>query len=232
MSNISSVAFDGVNGRITIPDNSFDGLAAGTIELWFKTSYKAAYQKLVKKDSVIDIGMTQDFGGGAKVFGEISGVGNLGELEEHDYADGAWHHLALSWDGSFLRGYIDGVYKKRVAQSGSQANNANTLYIGYTGSGEPLNGKLDEFCISNIARYTTEGTFSIQTDDFSSDGNTLALLHLNDNTGTNASDDSGNGNDGTLAGGSSWDSDVPYPGSATTVVQDVIDSEGIIPFER
>lgn len=226
--NTNSVAFDGVDGVITINDNNFDGLANGTVELWFKSSYKGAYQKLARKENCIDIGLTQDFGGGAKVFGSITGAGDLGELEEHDYADGAWHHLALSWDGSFLRGYVDGVYKKRVAQSGSQANVADHLYLGRIGwGGEPLNGNIDEFRISDTARYTTETSFTPQTTEFVDDANTLVLLHMNDGTGTNANDETGD-NDGTLSGGSSWSSSVPFLSAA---VQDIV-GNGIIPFAR
>ena len=236
MANTYSTAFDGVDGRISINHSggTYKGLATGTIEFWFKAVHNAsAYQKLVYANGNIDIGITQDFGGGnCKVFGEIGGAGNLGEFEEADHADEEWRHIAITWDGSFVRAYIDGVYKKRVAQSGSMNNNDwGDMFLGYTGSNEPLDGNIDEFRISDVARYTTESSFTPQTEDFTNDGDTIILWHLNDGTGTNADDGSSNNLDGTLAGGASWSTDVPYAGSPATSIKDLI-GMGMIPFSR
>jgi len=203
-----SVAFDGgVDGQISIADNNFDGLNTGTVELWFKTSIATSYQKFAMKDGCIDLGISS----AAKFFGEIGGVGNLGEMGTNS-ADGVWHHGALSWDGTWLRGYLDGVYKVRVSQSGTQNNNSNTLYLGrHANGGERLNGNIDEFRISNVARYTTETSFAVQTAEFVDDANTLILWHLDDGSGTNANDSSTSNNDGTLAGGASWSTNIPFP---------------------
>jgi hypothetical protein len=211
--NTFSVEFDGIDGRIQVVDNDFDGLNTGTIEFWFKTSTGAGYQKFVFKDGCVDIGITQDFGGGAQVFGEVGGVGNLGILESTNYADGEWHHVAFSWDGSTLRGYIDGEFKSSTGQSASQNNNGNNLFLGRRDTSEPLTGFMDEFRISNVARYTTESSFAIPTSDFSDDGNTLVLLHLNDGQGTDVIDSSSHENDGQLSGGASFSQDLPYSNS-------------------
>lgn len=196
-----ALSFDGSDDRVTVNDHNFDGLSAGTIEFFVKSSHTSSYQKIIQKSSAIDIGISQNFGGGAKLFGEVISVGNLGELEDANHADGNWHHVAFSWDGSFLRGYIDGVYKKRVAQSGTQGNSTNIMYIGEKDDGsEPLNGLLDEFRISNTARYTTETSFTVPTAEFTDDANTLVLLHFNENAGTVAGDESGYENLGYLNG--------------------------------
>jgi hypothetical protein len=211
MANLSSIIFDGVDGQMSISDNNFDGLSAGTIEFWYKAANSlTTYQKLMKKDSAIDIGITQNFGGGnCKIFAEIVGAGNLGELEEANHADGNWHHLAITWDGSFVRGYIDGVYKKRVAQSAGQNNNANTLYLGSTGAGEYLIGNLDDVRISNVARYITETSFNRPLHTFPNDSNTLVLLRCDEQSGTTVVSATGS-NNGTLGGGASFSRDVPY----------------------
>lgn len=221
MANTNSVAFDGVNGKISVGHSSgvYKGLATGTLEFWFKATHSTtAYQKIVFANGNIDIGLTQDFGGGnCKLFGEIAGAGNLGEFEEANHADGNWRHIAITWDGSFVRGYIGGVYKKRVAQSGSMNNNDwGDLCLGIRETTEPMTGNIDEFRISNTARYTTETSFTPQTDDFANDANTIVLWHLDDGSGTNANDGSSNNVDGTLSGGASWSTNVPYAGSVVS----------------
>lgn len=223
MANTHSVAFDGVDGKISVGHSGgiYKGLATGTLEFWYKATHSTiAYQKLIFANGNIDIGLTQDFGGGnCKLFGEIAGAGNLGEFEEADHADGTWRHVAITWDGTWVRGYIDGVYKKRVAQSGSMNNNDwGDLCLGRRETTEPLEGNIDEFRISDIARYTTETSFTPQTTDFTNDGNTVVLWHLNDGSGTNANDSSSNNVDGTLSGGASWDTDIPFIETAIKTV--------------
>lgn len=206
VANPFSVQFDGVDSRIVIVDNNFDGLAAGTIEWWFKVAGNAANQKLVFKDLVIDIGLNTS----GRVFGEIGGVGNLGEFAATDYCDDTWHYVVMAWDSSFLRGYVDGTYLKKVAQGGAQTNNGNTLYLGRRDTTEPYGGLLDEFRISNIARYTSETTISVQSTPWTVDANTSILLHFDEGTGLTATDASGNGNHGTLENGVAWSQDTPF----------------------
>lgn len=188
--------FDGTNDKASVGagSNVFLGLANGTIEFKFKTSYSAGYQKFLKTDtSDIDIGISQNFGGGARVFAEIAGAGNVGEFDTGNYADGIEHHVAVSWDGTNIRAFIDGVWKKTIAQTGTQNNSAATLYLGHSNGIETLNGSIDEIRISNIARYTSVAGFTVPTEKFTNDSNTKLLWHLNEGTGLTSTDFSGNG---------------------------------------
>jgi len=216
-----AVKGNGSSGTITIPSNSFDGLAAGTIEFFLNSeTTDGNFHKLMKKDSAIDIGINND----GKVFGEIPGVGNLGVIGDA-INDGEDHHIAFSWDGSWLRGYVDGVYKGRTAQGGSQNSNSNNLYLLSTGGGEYYGDVMEEFRLSNTARYTTETSFTPPAEEFSSDANTLILLHFNEGVGTNAEDSSSNSNDGTLNGGVSWVTGFFLPKMET--LQDDFDFGGV-----
>ena len=92
-----------------------------------------------------------------------------------------WYHIALSRSGSSTKLFIDGT------QTGSTYTDTNnyvadtTLYIGQSG-GNGVDGHMDEFRISNSARYTT--TFTPSATQFVNDVNTLLLVHFN---GTDAS---------------------------------------------
>ena len=194
-----AVSFDGSNDDIKITDNGFDGLSTGTVEFLMKSAPVSAFQKLVFQNGCIDMGITNN----GDSFGEIGGVGNLGIFGSNE-DDNNWHHIALTWDGSWLRGYVDGVYKSRTAQGGNQQNLTNDLYLGRRETTEPFGGLMNEFRLSNIARYTTQTSFSVPTTKFTTDANTLILQHLDDGSGTTASDSSGNSNNGTLENGVSW----------------------------
>jgi len=72
--------------------------------------------------------------------------------------DGRWHHMAGTYDGEYLRIYVDGIqesYRKvgRVALS----SNANPLFIGSAGGGgEFFPGAIDEAAVYDRALSATE----------------------------------------------------------------------------
>lgn len=203
-----SLQFDGVNDKASIADAAdLDGMNTGTWECYFKSSSGSAYQKLFKKDSAIDIGIAQDFGGGAKVFAEVVNAANLGDFGS-GVADDTWRHLAISWDGSNVRAFIDGTQVDTSAQAAAQGSGGTAVTVGYAGT-EFLTGKISKIRISNNARYTSG--FTAPTADFTSDANTIALYLLTEGTG-NPVDATGNGHTLTLDGTNppTWSTDVPY----------------------
>lgn len=75
-----------------------------------------------------------------------------------DVDDGRWHHMAGTYDGEYLRVYVDGIqesYRKvgRVALS----SNTNPLFIGSAGGGgEFFPGAIDEAAVYDRALSATE----------------------------------------------------------------------------
>lgn len=205
-----SLLFDGLNDRASIAnDNSYQGLAAGTIEMFFLTSYRDAYQKLFQKASVYDIGITQDFGGGAKLFAEIYNVKNFGELTG-DIADGVWHHFAMGWDGSDVEAWFDG---SRVGADVGGTSNTDTSVgnMGWNGTTEFFNGKMAFFRISTIKRYSGE-SITIPSKALVVDENTACLPDYSLGTGLTVTDLSGNENDIVLdeTNPPTWSEDLPF----------------------
>ncbi|MBI4973060.1 DUF2341 domain-containing protein [Candidatus Roizmanbacteria bacterium] len=68
--------------------------------------------------------------------------------------DGAWHHVAGTYDGSMTRLYVDGVQVNSIARTGSFTPSA--LYIGSAGATEYFKGKLDDVKIYNYARSSKQ----------------------------------------------------------------------------
>ncbi|SVD45552.1 uncharacterized protein METZ01_LOCUS398406, partial [marine metagenome] len=65
---------------------------------------------------------------------------------------GAWHHVAVTWDGTDRKLYLDGVFKKGDQPSGHAVPNASNFRIGSTNNGEYFDGKIDEIRIWSEAR--------------------------------------------------------------------------------
>jgi len=118
-----------------------------------------------------------------------------------DISANSWHHYALSYDGSYVRVYVDGVEKSSTAVTGTVSSGSSVIKIG--GTDNYFEGDIDEVRISNVARYTSN--FTPSTTPFVRDEYTKLLYHFDENgddprqTGK-AIDDSGNGNHGTITG--------------------------------
>lgn len=99
-------------------------------------------------------------------------------------ADGnTWYHLAITRKNNILKMFINGQLSAQTNIISTITNNNENydLLIGtaMTHSGLPMDqysGDIDELRISNVARYDNE--FNQPTQPFSSDENTLLLVHF------------------------------------------------------
>jgi len=75
-----------------------------------------------------------------------------------------WYHVVLTYDGSFIKLYINGVLDNRVAQSGTIKATTNPFLIGstYTTGEAKFNGIIDEVRIFNRALSEEEIKFLYQ----------------------------------------------------------------------
>jgi hypothetical protein len=93
-----------------------------------------------------------------------------------------WYHIALSRSSGSTKMFINGTQTGSTYTDSNNYVAATPLYIGMSQSGSGVDGFMDEFRISNSARYTT--TFTPSTTPFVNDSNTLLLCHFD---GTNGS---------------------------------------------
>ena len=93
-----------------------------------------------------------------------------------------WFHFAAVMDGGTAEMFIDGVSGGTASRNGNVVD-ASALRIGVSTSGTAdFKGWIDEIRISNNARYTSD--FTPSETEFTSDDNTIVLLHMNgDNDG-------------------------------------------------
>jgi RHS repeat-associated protein len=86
-------------------------------------------------------------------------------------------HVALTYDGTTVRGFINGTLVSGCSVStGAAALSAGPF--GFMDNAGLAQGNFDEVRVSNIARWTNN--FTAPTQQYASDSNTMLLWHFND----------------------------------------------------
>lgn len=110
-------------------------------------------------------------------------------------ANNTWTHVALTKDSSGVhRLFIGGTLQATTFTDATAVGGSSGFHFGRepSASTRSWNGYLDEFRVSNTARYTA--TFTPSASAFTNDANTVLLLHMEGaNASTTFSDDNGAG---------------------------------------
>lgn len=152
-------SFNGTN-FVQVPNSPALEPANVTVEAWIKTTFLpspySAHFIVAKSGSDgyhgYELGTTVD----GKVRFTVLGGGPYGDAVGTSLvADGEWHHIAGTFDGSYLRIYVDGNLDATVLYTGGIAYiGSSPLYIGkrqYEGIPGFFNGLVDEVEIYNEA---------------------------------------------------------------------------------
>ena len=110
--------------------------------------------------------------------------------------DNAWHHIAVVRITATWYMYVDGILEDTWTGTNPATDFSfgNTLYIGqngWDGANGQYKGYIDELRLSNTARYTAN--FTAPTTAFTSDANTMLLIHSNTTMGSTTFTDSSSG---------------------------------------
>jgi hypothetical protein len=186
----SSIVFDGSGDYLKLWDPQITNWGTGdfTIEFWLKTSDSGV--NLIRANNAgFDQGFTiNNFGTQLRFYSYYTGTTVAFSPESIDYTDNTWHHCAIVRNSGSVTFYIDGTAGTAASHTTSYSA---ILYDGaYCKVGEELDGYIDELRISDNARYTS--SFTAPTTPFTSDANTLVLLHADGTNGsTTIFDDNG-----------------------------------------
>ena len=210
------------------PDFDF-GTGDFTIELWIhQQSNPSAYDGII---SFADSYQTsKGFGIGYNSSAHIYFTSHLGDavsVVAHDAAlsNSTWHHIAVSRSSGTTRLFINGTQEASATDNNDYQTTPNGGYgiaLGryYPNSDEKyFHGEFDEIRISNNARYT--GNFSVATQAYGTDANTVLLMHCDGtHTGTLFPDSSSavENTDGTITS---------YVSASTTYGQSIVKYTGV-----
>lgn len=160
---LTSMFFNGTTDYLSSPTNtSFDQNVIFTVECWaYKTGAGTGNGYLYAQNT--SGFLTILFNATNNVLVDKSSVG-IQITSSSTFASNAWHHIAMVYDGTNTRLFVNGVLEGTM--SGGGAASATTLTIGaYLSGSNFFQGYIDELRVTKgVARYTS--TFSPRTGRF------------------------------------------------------------------
>jgi len=145
-----ALEFDGKDGNVEVPDNDTLNVTAITLVAWVKSEAKQLLDGnaiVYKKPSYILQYWSTTINPGVFVGGQWCGSGWLPQAVMWD---NDWHHVALTYDGSIQKFYVDGVFKgDNAACKGKIDIAAGSLTIG-TGNTGFYAGSIDEVAVFDV----------------------------------------------------------------------------------
>ena len=134
----SALNFDGVNDYVNIPDpNDLAGVNAITISAWIKSDIPSLgdYAGIVTKyernvGGAYSLGTRTGAGIAATIYAESSHLSITTPLRWTGYSDMAWHNIALTFNDSNLRLYVDGIlYSEETGINAIINSDTRDIYI-------------------------------------------------------------------------------------------------------
>lgn len=220
----SSLDFDGASGYVEVPhDNSLNITEGLTISAWIYLESYTQWASVVTKGGFFAFpdGDPQDNNYTLHQSGPFNG-GTLGKLR---FTGGAlfpfglpesntvipineWHHVAVTFDGTTVKFYLDGIPDGELDIIGPLIPNTNDLRIGVDipGDDEFWDGKLDEVKIWEEALSHSQIITSMHGSATPRARSLVGYWRFDEGSGTIANDRSRYHNDGSLNGGVTWES--------------------------
>jgi 6-phosphogluconolactonase (cycloisomerase 2 family) len=182
---------DSSNSYLQIADNSaFDATTSLCIEAWFYMTSSpgsgpdahAIVSKWVsttpgQRTIFIDIENT-----GLRVYADLQGASNPvlittdgGSISQHE-----WHHVAVTWDGSTYRAFLDGVLEGSTSSSSAPVASSQVVRVGHNTNTHYFGGYITD------VRWVTDGgaiytsAFTPPTSPLAAITNTELLLNFQD----------------------------------------------------
>ena len=161
----NALAFNGLNSVLTVSDaNALDLTNGMTLEAWVKPAALNDWKTVLLKERPggLAYALYASDGASRPPAGYINRSGaDVSAIGTSTLPLNAWTHLAVTYDASALRLYVNGTQVATRSQTGNITTSTGALRIGGNSVwGEYFNGVIDEVRIYNRALTATE----IQTD--------------------------------------------------------------------
>ena len=159
---IKALEFEGAANEsyVSIPHSDILNQEIFTVAAWINVPGTSGWQTILAKDAM-DIGAEELRTYGMFVISGQTGVHYSFKSKNKTHntvngkaavADGKWHHVAMTYDGTTLRGYVDAVKDAEQAFAGPPIMHNGALNVGGEIKGRyNLKGTIDEVCILKVA---------------------------------------------------------------------------------
>lgn len=144
-SNLGSIAFDGVNGKVTFPNITVSTSNGITIEVWFKTSSGTKYQDIFDMADAYGVWMVTNYSG-AGTGKIVTSFNTLTGYISSNYSINQWYCVVLAGSGTSNFQYVNGVLTGTASQTVASSINFNTARIGNVDG-----DRASEYLVGNVA---------------------------------------------------------------------------------
>lgn len=164
----SALSFDGVNDMVSVPDASSLDLTTGmTVEAWVYPAALSGWRTVVLKEISGDLSYSLYASSDSpqNPSAHIRTPGNWPSIvASNGIPVNTWSHLAVTYNGSTLRLYVNGTQAASLSASGSMLTSSLPLRIGgNTVWTEYFSGRIDEVRVYNRALTAAEITTDMNT---------------------------------------------------------------------
>ncbi len=193
----NALDFDGIDDYVDIPFIIDPDINTFTVECWFKVIDPAGTDDVI----IAQMNGTGTGRGWLKVDASTqkleSFLGGITLASINTLNANQWYHAALTFDGTDLSLYLDGVFQNTNTPT-MEACDGNTILGSFSGAAPWFSGQMDELRIWSIVRTPDEIRENMCKSIDPVSAGLLAYCDFNEASGTNLPDLTGNGNDGTL----------------------------------
>ncbi|WEL23767.1 DUF2341 domain-containing protein [Candidatus Nanohalovita haloferacivicina] len=128
-----ALMFDGEDDRVRVENSPWLKIRSElTLSAWVKTDNSSDTRGIIDTQDSDDEGYRITVENGEPEFGVYAGKLNKGHTELRGntmVADGSWHHIVGTWNGSRMKMYVDGVMESSTTQM-ALAGSTQDLFIG------------------------------------------------------------------------------------------------------
>ena len=156
-----ALSFDGIDDWVTIADRpEIDLVSGGTVEAWVKPSALGTWRSVVMKElsGQLSYALFAASGGGLPA-GRVFTSSVAEALAPAAVPIGGWSHLAMTWNQTEVKVFVDGTEMSAQPATGPIAGGSGPLRIGGNAAGgQFFSGLIDEVRVFDRARTAAEIT--------------------------------------------------------------------------
>ena len=196
----SALQFNGTDNQVQISKTGFNPVGGSiSFSFWFRLNAVGDNGTFIYQNVKYIVSIDAQGRPGFALYTPVWSSLNSGYTNR--VLDTDWHHVAMTYDGSMMRLYLDGLLRTYTAKTGNLQLSAGDVYIGKETPINPFKGTIDEMLVYDRALTDSEvlEIYGSTPDPGNGGGDLVSYWKLDENSGSTANDSKGV-NTGTITG--------------------------------